>query len=63
MKRMRQPGSRAKPAAAKAGETRIFRRFFDLLGRLERGATKGGDAAPETKARITRLDDTAPRNP
>lgn len=62
MKRVRQPGSRTKPAAG-TGETRIFRRFFDLLGRLERGAPKSADPAPETKARITRLDDTTLRNP
>jgi hypothetical protein len=35
----------------------IFRRFFTLIGRLERPQR----AAPETKARITRLDDPSHR--
>lgn len=44
----------------------VFRRFFDLIERLERPrreeAGKGAWPAPEVKARISRLDDAPRRN-
>lgn len=65
MNRHRLPPRKATPAEdSETGEIRrVFRRFFDLIGRLERAPRKGqaeGDEppAPEVKARITRLDPT-----
>ncbi|MCA0400594.1 MAG: hypothetical protein LCH38_07240 [Proteobacteria bacterium] len=40
----------------------VFRRFFRLIERLEAAQEPQGGAAPETKARITRLDN-APHRP
>lgn len=63
MNRLRLPPRKAMPADdAETGEIRrVFRRFFDLIGRLERPRRSGetgaeAPPAPEVKARITRLD-------
>lgn len=41
----------------------VFRRFFDLIERFERPfQARETRAAPEVKARITRLDDEPHRN-
>lgn len=63
-----RPARPAAPVVGRSGETRLFRRFFELIGRLERGGARSDAAAPETKAsetkaRITRLDEKTPRNP
>jgi hypothetical protein len=54
----------AKPATARPAPERqsreVFRRFFDLIEKLERPHKEGHAPAPEVKARISRLDD-APR--
>jgi hypothetical protein len=39
----------------------VFRRFFDLIERLERPAREPHPPAPEVKARISRLDEPARR--
>lgn len=45
------------------GARDVFRRFFDLIERFERPfQAREGRAAPEVKARITRLDDEPHRN-
>ncbi len=54
--------SRAAPAATPASApAEVFRRFFDLIARLERGRRPGHPPAPELKARISRLDETSRR--
>lgn len=55
----RKPGIHSGRMDAEA----IFRRFFALIGRLERPVRPAGFAAPEIKARITRLDDEQPHRP
>lgn len=63
--------ARWRPARQRDAESRrlaaadgVFRRFFDLIGRLERPLpyleTK---SEPERKLRITRLDEDASRKP
>ena len=41
----------------------VFRRFFDLIEKLERPRREGHPPAPEVKARISRLDDAPRRHP
>lgn len=42
----------------------IFRRFFDLIGRMERAPPKlEVKSEPKRKLRVTRLDDDAVRRP
>lgn len=45
-------------APAQAGAKAVFRRFFDLIERIEQPLRQRAERpAPEVKARITRLDD------
>ena len=45
-------------ASAHAGAKAVFRRFFNLIERIERPLRQRAERpAPEVKARITRLDD------
>lgn len=52
-----------RPRAASAKPTRpndVFRRFFDLIEQMER--PRAHPPAPETKARISRLDEPKRRS-
>lgn len=54
---------KAEETPAAGGARDVFRRFFDLIGRFERPLRRHeARAAPEMKARITRLDDEPHRH-
>lgn len=50
-------------AAPEHASREVFRRFFNLIEKLERPRREGHPPAPEVKARISRLDEAPRRHP